>query len=122
MSPVPERRWETGAWVVGLAVNRAGTHAAAALGDGSVRLLDLADPDGGPRASQVHAGACLTIVPDLDDRGFLTGGDDGRLCRIVPGSSGTPRRNRWRRSRAAGSSMWTPSRRRGCAPSRRAGR
>ncbi|UEM25251.1 WD40 repeat domain-containing protein (plasmid) [Skermanella mucosa] len=88
MSPVPERRWETGAWVVGLAVNRAGTHAAAALGDGSVRLLDLADPDGGPRASQVHAGACLTIVPDLDDRGFLTGGDDGRLCRIVPGSSG----------------------------------
>ena len=30
----------------------------------------------------VHDGSALCIAPDTDPHGFLTGGDDGRLCRI----------------------------------------
>jgi WD40 repeat protein len=89
MTGMRERRWDTGAWVVALAVNRAGTHAAAALGDGTVRLLDLGRPDGEPRVVRAHTGACLALVRDVDDRGFLTGGDDGRLVRIDPAADPT---------------------------------
>ncbi|MGQ9371677.1 WD40 repeat domain-containing protein [Azospirillum sp. ST 5-10] len=80
-----ERRWDTGAYVVALAVNRAGRHAAAALGDGTVWLLDLADAEAPPAVVQAHDGACLALARDLDGPGFLTGGDDGRLRRIAPG-------------------------------------
>ncbi|KXV15443.1 hypothetical protein AD933_08730 [Acetobacter malorum] len=30
----------------------------------------------------VHDGAALALAPDTDPGGFLTGGDDGRLCRL----------------------------------------
>lgn len=30
----------------------------------------------------VHDGAALALAPDTDPSGFLTGGDDGRLCRL----------------------------------------
>lgn len=86
MSAIIERRWDTDAFVVALVVNRAGTFAAAALGDGSVRLIDLGDPDGSPRVIQAHEGVCRTLACDLDDEGFLSGGDDGRVWRIAPGA------------------------------------
>lgn len=78
------RHWNTGAWVVGIAVNQTGTHAAAALGDGTVWLVDLADAAGEPQCIHAHDGACLALARDADEHGFLTGGDDGRLCRVVP--------------------------------------
>lgn len=81
------RRWDADAFVVALAVSRDGTHAAAALGDGTVQLIDLADPDGAPRSVRAHDGACLALARDLDGSGFLSGGDDGRLVRIAPGAA-----------------------------------
>jgi WD40 repeat protein len=51
---------------------------AAALGDGTVRLI-AADHD--VRAVQVHDGAALCLALDLDGQSFVTGGDDGRLVR-----------------------------------------
>lgn len=80
------RAWDTGAYVVALTMNRAQRHAAAALGDGTLWLIDLADPDGTPTVVPAHDGLCLTVVPDIDDTGFLTGGDDGRLMHHRPGS------------------------------------
>ncbi|WP_029009411.1 WD40 repeat domain-containing protein [Azospirillum halopraeferens] len=82
---VRERRWDTDAYVVALAVNRAGSHAAAALGDGTVRLIDPADDGAPPAVVAAHGGACLALARDGDGAGFLSGGDDGRLCRIAPG-------------------------------------
>lgn len=86
MSASPGRRWDTGAHVVAVAVDRAGRHAAAALGDGTVWLLDLAEAGGEPAVVPVHDGACLALARDIDDAGFLTGGDDGRLRRIAAGA------------------------------------
>lgn len=86
MSGPVERRWDTGAYVVALAVNRGGTHAAAALGDGTVWLMDLSDTDGMPHMTAAHDGACLALARDIDGTGFLTGGDDGRVRRVAPGA------------------------------------
>lgn len=86
MSAIVERRWDTDAFVVALVVNRAGTCAAAALGDGSVWLIDLGAPDASPQVIQAHEGACLALARDSDDESFLSGGDDGRLRRIAPGA------------------------------------
>lgn len=86
MSPSPERRWETGAHVVAIAVNRDGSHAVAALGDGTLWMIGLAEAGGEPAVVPVHDGACLALARDIDGGGFLTGGDDGRLRRIVPGN------------------------------------
>jgi WD40 repeat protein len=51
---------------------------AAALGDGTVRLIG-ADHD--VRTVQAHDGAALCLALDLDGRSFITGGDDGKLVR-----------------------------------------
>lgn len=80
-----ERRWDAGAYVVALAVNRAGTHAAAALGDGGVWLFDLSGREVAPLVVPAHHGACLGLARDIDGAGFLTGGDDGRVRRVAPG-------------------------------------
>ncbi len=68
------------AFVVALAVDE--VVAAFALGDGTVRLVPLADP---LRAVTVaaHEGACLALSVDAVPGGFLSGGDDGRLRRIA---------------------------------------
>jgi WD40 repeat protein len=80
-----ERHFDTGAHVVSIAVNRANGHAAAALGDGSVWLIDLHDPQAPPAVVQAHGGFCLALARDIDGQAFLSGGDDGRLRRIAPG-------------------------------------
>lgn len=72
---------ELGAFVVGTTFNRAGTAVAFALGDGSLRLVTLADPAEW-REVAVHDGAILRLDQDADTDGFITGGDDGRFCRI----------------------------------------
>ena len=72
---------ELGAFVVGTAFNRAGTAVAFALGDGSLRLVTLADPAEW-REVAVHDGAILRLDQDAGPDGFITGGDDGKFCRI----------------------------------------
>lgn len=76
------------AFVVGAAFNRAGTCVLFALGDGSVRLVSLSDPTEW-REIAVHDGAILRLEPDAGPDGFITGGDDGKFCRI--GSDGSVR-------------------------------
>ena len=51
---------------------------AVALGDGTVQLIG---PDGDVRSVRAHDGAALCLALDIDGRGFVTGGDDGRLLR-----------------------------------------
>jgi WD40 repeat protein len=58
--------------------NRAGSHAAFALGDGSLRL---SDGKGWSRIN-AHEGAVLALAPDCTASGFLSGGDDGKLQRV----------------------------------------
>jgi len=65
--------------VVACAFDRTGTTAAFALGDGSVQLA----VGGGWRGVAVHEGAILALAPDAAADGFVTGGDDGRLCRVA---------------------------------------
>lgn len=70
------------AFVTSGCFNRAGTHFAAALGDGRVVVRDIAGAAW--REFSLHDGAVLSIAPDCDEVGFLTGGDDGQLRRIDP--------------------------------------
>jgi WD40 repeat protein len=72
------RVWSFDAYVVGIAVSGDGKTFAVALGDGTVRLIT--EPHE-PRTAEAHKGACLCIVTDIDGKGFLTGGDDGKLVR-----------------------------------------
>ncbi|HRE61886.1 MAG TPA: hypothetical protein PL096_12330 [Micropepsaceae bacterium] len=64
-----------GAWVTGLAFNRAG-NLAFALGDGTLRLTHA--EDAAPREIAAHKGAILCLAAHPQG-GFLSGGDDGRL-------------------------------------------
>lgn len=58
-----------------------GDTAAVALGDGSVRWIR---EDGPARVSTAHAGAILSACRHPDGAAVVTGGDDGRVCRIAP--------------------------------------
>jgi WD40 repeat protein len=55
---------------------------AVTLGDGTVRLVEA---DGAVRTVQAHDGGALCLALDIDSRGFVTGGDDGRLIRTSAG-------------------------------------
>ena len=78
------------AFVVGAAFDRTGGVAAFALGDGTVRLIDPAEPAAAWRPIAVHDGAVLALAPDCVPGGFLTGGDDGVFRRIgADGSAAT---------------------------------
>jgi hypothetical protein len=56
---------------------------AAALGDGTVRFMVPANA--GLTTISVHAGAILHSCTAHDECALLTGGDDGRVCRVTPG-------------------------------------
>ncbi len=73
---------ELGAFVVSCVFDRAGGHAAFALGDGTLRRVSRADPSAW-RATKLHDGAILSLAADTAPEGFLTGGDDGALRRIT---------------------------------------
>jgi len=68
------------AYVTAAAFNRAGTHAAFALGDGTLRLNSA----GTWLTTPAHDGAALCLTPDIDPQNFLSGGDDGVLARTTP--------------------------------------
>lgn len=83
--PIPARNLALGAFVAAAGFTADGSSIAFACGDGELKLI-APDPASGdaPRAVPVHRGAVLAMVGDPDSGGFLTGGDDGRLCRVAP--------------------------------------
>ncbi len=72
---------DVGAFVVAAAFSRDGKTLGFALGDGTLRLLSVADP-GNWVTVAVHDGAILSLAPDTDRQGFITGGDDGAVKRV----------------------------------------
>lgn len=72
---------ELDAFVVAACFDRAGATVALALGDGTLRLVSLADRDNW-RSVEVHDGAALSLAPDATPGGFITGGDDGAFRRV----------------------------------------
>src|SRR5690348_11171955 len=61
--------------------DRTGTTVAFALGDGTLRLVALADRETW-RTEAMHDGAILSLAADAAATGFVTGGDDGRFRRL----------------------------------------
>jgi WD40 repeat protein len=81
---------ELGAWVIGVAFGRDGRTAAYGLGDGTVRLVSLADTAGEWASVAAHPeGAVLSFCADAKG-GYLTGGDDGVLAHVAPDGSSAP--------------------------------
>ena len=70
---------DLGAFVVAASFARGGTSAAFALGDGSLRIAPRAG--GEWRGVETHDGAVLALAADAGADGYLSGGDDGKLCR-----------------------------------------
>lgn len=73
-------RQDFGAHVTAACFDRAGTTAAFALGDGTLRTASVRTPDDWTMI-EAHDGAILALAQDTHATGFLTGGDDGRLVR-----------------------------------------
>ncbi|HQT59700.1 MAG TPA: WD40 repeat domain-containing protein [Acidiphilium sp.] len=69
-------------FVTALAFDRAGGTLAAGLGDGRIVLRGVSGGDFAEHAC--HDGAVLALVPDIEERGFCSGGDDGALKRLDP--------------------------------------
>ena len=70
------------AFVVAARFDRGGTHAAFALGDGTLRLIGRARPGRTGAASRRMTARCWRCAPDARAGGFVTGGDDGAFRRI----------------------------------------
>ena len=77
---------ELGAFVVGARFAHDGRTLAFALGDGTVRLVAMADLDTWHTA-EAHDGGILAVAADTQPSSFVTGGDDGKLMRV--GADGT---------------------------------
>ncbi len=73
--------WEFGDYAVAAAQN--GRVMAMGFGDGTVRLFDSETLDAAPVVVSAHKGACLSLAPDIEKGGFLSGGDDGKLVKIA---------------------------------------
>ncbi len=71
------------AFVTGVSFDRAAKHAAFALGDGTLRLVTLADAADW-RSVAAHDGGVLALAPDCAPTGFVSGGDDGKLQHVAP--------------------------------------
>ncbi len=70
------------AFVVAARFSRDGRTVAFAMGDGTTRLVPVANSSGDWQSVPVHDGATLSFTTDTDASGFLSGGDDGKLRRI----------------------------------------
>ena len=73
---------ELGAFVVAVRFDRAGRVVAFALGDGTLRLVDLAEKETW-REVVAHDGAVLALAPDAPAGAFISGGDDGAFRRVA---------------------------------------
>jgi len=86
----PSRSVAADAPVAACAFSRDGKTVAFALGDGRVRLLPTDVKEAAGAAPEpVHNGAVLSLIADSNGDGFLSGGDDGRLLRLLPDGSAT---------------------------------
>jgi len=83
-NPAIHRQWNFDIPIVALALNQNGDWAAAALADGSLRLLPATDEAEQPKDMALHKGISLSLQPDADAHAFLSGGDDGRIFIIDP--------------------------------------
>jgi len=70
---------DLGAFVVAASFARGGASAAFALGDGTLHIAPRAG--GEWRRVEAHDGAVLALAADAGAGGYLSGGDDGKLCR-----------------------------------------
>lgn len=77
---IPVTTHALGDYVVATATN--GRLFAAALGDGTVRLIDSETLDASPVTVAAHKGAALCLSADIEKGAFLSGGDDGKLVHI----------------------------------------
>lgn len=84
-SPAVERQWNFGVPIASLCVNRNGDWVAAAMGDGSLRLLPANDEAEQPKEMALHNGVSLSLQSDADAHAFLSGGDDGKVFIVDPG-------------------------------------
>ena len=74
------------AFIVGCVFSRDGSLAGFATGEGELHLAPrMATSAADWRVVPVHDGAVLSVAADIDGQGFLTGGDDNRLCRTLGG-------------------------------------
>ncbi|MGA3001051.1 MAG: WD40 repeat domain-containing protein [Acetobacteraceae bacterium] len=71
------------AFVVAARFSRDGRTLGFAMGDGTTRLVAVANPSAEWHTVQAHDGATLCLAPDTNPNGFLSGGDDGSLRRIT---------------------------------------
>lgn len=74
------------AFVVAARFDRAGESVAFALGDGTLRLAGVGD-DAEWRSVVAHDGAVLSLAADALPRGFVSGGDDGKVRRVGDGEA-----------------------------------
>ena len=77
---------ELDAFVVDVSFDRSGATVAFALGDGTLRIIPIADHESW-RTIAAHDGAILSLAPDATQAGFVSGGDDGKFRRV--GAGGT---------------------------------
>jgi WD40 repeat protein len=92
-------RWTFDAPILSLCVNRNGDWVAAALGDGTARLLPASDEAIEPKTVKMHDGVSLSLQPDADAHAFLSGGDDGKVLILDPVAESTTllaeHKNQW---------------------------
>jgi WD40 repeat protein len=69
------------AFVVAVCFDRAGATVAFALGDGTLRLIKLAQRETWDTV-EAHDGAVLSLAADTGPTGFISGGDDGKFRHI----------------------------------------
>lgn len=78
------QQWAFGVQINALVATASGTHIAASLGDGRIAILALDDSQQEPQFYNSHDGVSLSLAACGD--GFISGGDDGRIVRLLPGS------------------------------------
>ena len=71
------------AFVVAARFSRDGRTVAFGMGDGTTRLVAVANPSAEWQSVPVHNGATLSLAAGTSPGGFLSGGDDGALRRIA---------------------------------------
>jgi WD40 repeat protein len=106
-SPLASLNFETALGAHVTAVHFVAGRAAAALGDGRVCFLAL---DGSVAVLSVHAGAILCACGTADGTALLTGGDDGKVCRVTPaGGDIIEQQRKWIDAVAARKDGWAYS-------------
>ncbi len=78
------RQWNFEKPIAALSVNHNGDWIAAALSDGSLRLLPAHTETEKAQELNVHKGVSLSLQPYADAHAFLSGGDDGCVYIIDP--------------------------------------